>query len=104
MHKLSRAQGNSKDQNKDSESSIPNYCITVNIYDNYIINEHYNYNISNKGLFEQWDTYLLTPWRRDLLEKLTDFAANQEIPRILWNNPEVHYRTHKRPPPIPILS
>jgi hypothetical protein len=42
-------------------------------------------------------TYLLTPWSTILLEKLTGFAANQEIPRILWN-PEVHYRTHKRPP------
>ena len=49
------------------------------------------------------DTYLLTPWSRALLEKLTGFAANQEIPRILWN-PKVHYRTHKRPPPVPILS
>ena len=48
-------------------------------------------------------TYLLTPWSRVLLEKLTGFAANQEIPRILWN-PKVHDRTHKRPPPVPILS
>jgi hypothetical protein len=48
-------------------------------------------------------TYLLTPWNRILLEKLTGFAANQEIPHILWN-PKVHYRTHKRPPPVPVLS
>ena len=48
-------------------------------------------------------TYLLTPQSRVLLEKLSGFAANQEIPRILWN-PKVHYRTQKHPPPVPILS
>ena len=31
------------------------------------------------------------------------FAASQEIPRFS-RNPKVHYRTHKRPPPVSILG
>jgi hypothetical protein len=51
-----------------------------------------------KQLSGHFLTYLITPCSRVLLEKLTGFAANQEIPRILWNS------THKRPPPVRSLS
>jgi hypothetical protein len=55
-------------------------------------------------LLPMYSHYLLTYLMENSPSwEANQFAASQEIPRILWN-PKVHYRIHKCPPPVSILS
>ena len=59
---------------------------------------------SHRVVFAILLTYLLTySMEQSPSWETSPFAASQEIPRILWN-PKVHYRNHKCPPTLPILS
>jgi len=48
-------------------------------------------------------TYLFTYSVEQSPSEASRFSVSQEVPRILWN-PKVHYRIHKYPPPLRILS
>jgi hypothetical protein len=54
-------------------------------------------------LYCYYSYYLLTPWSRVLLEKLTGLQLVKETPHDLCN-PKVPHHNHKHPPPAPILS
>jgi len=48
-------------------------------------------------------TYLLTYSMQQSPSWEANWFSVSQIPHILWN-PKVHYRSHKCPPPVPIVS
>jgi hypothetical protein len=59
-------------------------------------NDNVNYKIEMRTYVEFCDTHLLTPRSRVLLEKLTGFAASQEIPRIYGTRKFINVLTSAR--------
>jgi hypothetical protein len=64
------------------------------------------FNVQRIFSFPTTVSYLLTPWSRVLLEKLTGLAASQEFPRIYGTRKFITVLTsaHHLPPPEPAPS
>jgi hypothetical protein len=83
-------------------SSVPRRCQYKHFFPFFCSTDFSSFCVSNRKLKDLY--YLLTYSMEQIPSwEANRFAASQEIPRILWN-PKVHYRIHKCPPPVSMLS
>ena len=75
----------------------------INIIHNYILILNILKKIVSETVYHQKYNLLTYSMVQSPSWEANWFAASQGIPCILWN-PKVHYRTHKRPPPVPKLG
>jgi len=89
-------------QSRSANQFIHNYCQLTEYIPSY--SQEPVYTSFSHYSSQQATTYLLTySMVRSPSSEANWFAASQEIPRNS-RNPKVHYRTHKRPPPVSIVG
>ena len=102
LHRMRNVSDKSCRENQSTHFVFSNFYPKIYLFRDNVV----TYDITEQAtyLLTYLFTYLLTHSTVQSLSWAANrFAASQEIPRIS-RNPNVHYRTHKRPPPVSILG